>query len=130
MIAISFTLVATATTPGCAVLGRQQKQNPLAAERVTQLQKGMTRAQVVELLGTPDEILFSNREHDPLQEHAYIYEHTVTKYTGITFGVISFGNSDEKKDRTIVFFDDAGRVEAVGASFHSDDASYGFPFGS
>ncbi|HLU47245.1 MAG TPA: outer membrane protein assembly factor BamE [Planctomycetota bacterium] len=128
--AIVLLIASSAGLEGCAVLGRQQRENPIDAARIAELRKGMTRAEVVELLGPPHEYIYSNREHDPLREHAYIYEHTVTKYTGITFGVISFGNSDEKKDRTVVFFDDDGRVDAIGSTFQSAEASYGFPFGS
>ena len=114
---------------GCIIMGRQQKENPIDKTMAMQIKKGMSKARVTELLGSPVEIIFSNKEHDPLREHAYIFEHTKTKYTGITFGLLSFGNVDEKKDRVVVFFDERGNVESVGTSLYSDASSYGFPFG-
>ena len=116
--------------PGCAVLGRQQKDHRLNAESVAKIQPGMTKAQVTDLLGAPQEIIFSNKEHDPLREHAYVFEHTATLYTAVVFVFVNFGNSDEKRDRVIVFFDENGRVDHVGASLRASEASYGFPFGA
>ena len=123
------TLACVLLLAGCAVMGRQQKDNPVDGLQVRQVRKGMTKGQVTELLGAPHEIIFSNREHDPLREHAYIYEHAVTKYTGLVFGIINFGNVDQKKDRVVVFFDQDGLVDNVGASLFSEESSYGFPFG-
>jgi len=120
--------VASAAT-GCAVMGRQQKENPVDGTRVLELEEGMDKAEVTRLLGAPTEIIFSNREHDPLREHAYVYEYVVTKYTGISFLILNFGNVDQKKDRVVVFLDDEGKVLSVGASLFSHDSSYGFPFG-
>lgn len=114
---------------GCAIMGRRQVDHPIDAEKVSQLRKGMDRNDVTHLLGAPQEIIFSNKKLDPLREHAYVYEHVRSKYTGIFFGFISFGNADEKKDRVVVFFDEEGKVNGIGASLYSDDSSYGFPFG-
>ena len=111
-------------------MGRQQFENPIGAEKVQQVQKGMSKDQVAEILGAPNEITFSNKEHDPLRVFAYTYEHSVTRHTVVFFAIINFGNSDEKKDRVIVFFDDDERVASVGASLYADEATYGFPFGS
>ena len=115
---------------GCAVLGRQQKDHRLNPEAVAKIQPGMTKSQVTDLLGAPQDIIFSNREHDALREHAYVFEHTATLYTAIVFVFINFGNSDEKRDRVLVFFDENGRVTHVGASLRASEASYGFPFGA
>lgn len=117
------------TTSGCVVLGRQQKQNRLDAGSVERVTKGMSAAEVTAILGAPQEILFSNREHDPLREHAYIFEHETSHYTGISLALINFGEMSRRKDRVVVFFDDAGNVEHVGASLNADDSSFGFPFG-
>lgn len=114
---------------GCAVMGRRQVDHPIEPEKVAQVQKGMSKDEVTALLGAPQEILFSNKQLDPLVEHAYIYEHTRAKYTGIVFAFINFGNMDEKRDRVIVFFDPEGRVSSVGAALYADHADYGFPFG-
>jgi outer membrane protein assembly factor BamE (lipoprotein component of BamABCDE complex) len=116
-------------TCGCAILGRQQKDHAIDAGQVAKVQKGMSREEVATLLGAPQEIIFSHKEHDPLREHAYVYQHTRTKYTALFFLILSFGNSDEKRDRVLVFFDEEGRVEHVGASLYADQSAYGFPFG-
>ncbi len=118
-----------ALMPGCAVLGRQQKDSHIQPETVSQVKKGMSKEEVTALLGAPQEIIFSNREHDPLREHAYIFTHTTTLYTGIFLALISFGNADEKSDRVVVFFDADGKVEHVGATLAADSADHGFPFG-
>lgn len=114
---------------GCAVFGRQQKDHRITPEQVARVQKGMTKEQVTDILGAPTEIIFSNKEHDPLREHAYVFEHYTTQYTGIVLAIVNFGNSDEKRDRVVVFFDDSGKVDHVGASLRAGEASYGFPFG-
>jgi outer membrane protein assembly factor BamE (lipoprotein component of BamABCDE complex) len=114
---------------GCAIMGRNQKDNPIDPEKVRQIRVGMSKTDVTALLGAPQEIIFSNKQLDPLREYAYVYEHVVAKYTGISFLVLNFGNADEKKDRVLVFFDDGVNVSAVGASFYSDSSGYGFPFG-
>lgn len=114
---------------GCAVLARQQADQPVAAEQVAKVEVGMTKSQVTDLLGTPQEIIYSNKEHDPLREHAYLFEYSVDKGTAIFFAVVNFGNLDKKRDRVMVFFDDNGRVQNVARSFNASRARYGFPFG-
>jgi outer membrane protein assembly factor BamE (lipoprotein component of BamABCDE complex) len=110
-------------------MGRQQKEQPIAAEAAAKVTKGMAKAQVLEILGAPQDIKYVRRENDPVRDHAYVYEHITTKYTGISFAFINFGNADEKHDRVVVFFDDKDQVSAVGTSLYADQSSYGFPFG-
>lgn len=114
---------------GCAVLGRQQKDHRIDPQALAKIKKGMSKEEVTNLMGAPTEIIFSNKEHDPLREHAYVFEHFTTKYTAIVLAIVNFGNSDEKRDRVLVFFDEGGKVNHVGASLHADQAEYGFPFG-
>ena len=120
---------AAAFLSGCAVLGRQQVDHRIDEHAVKKIQKGMTKEEVTDLLGAPQEIIFSNKAHDPLREHAYVFEHTTTRYTAILLAFVNFGNMDEKRDRVLVFFDDDGKVSHVGASLKADTADYGFPFG-
>ena len=117
------------TLPGCAVLGRQQKDHRIDPQALSKIKKGMSKEEVTNLLGAPQDIIFSNKQHDPLREHAYVFEHMTTKYTALAFAIINFGNSDEKRDRVLVFFDEDGKVNHVGASLYADSAEYGFPFG-
>jgi len=120
---------AAAFLSGCAVLGRQQVDHRIDEHALQKIQKGMTKEEVTNLLGAPQEIIFSNKMHDPLREHAYVFEHTTTRYTAILLAFVNFGNMDEKRDRVLVFFDDDGKVSHVGASLKADTADYGFPFG-
>lgn len=121
--------VAALALGGCAVLARQQKDHALDPEAVSKIQKGMPKEEVVRILGAPTEIVFSNKAHDPLSEHAYIYEHTSTRYTGVVLALVNFGNIDQKRDRVVVWLDPEGRVECVGESLKASESSYGFPFG-
>ncbi len=115
--------------PGCLILGRQQTDQPVVPEKVAQVQKGMTKDQVTDLLGAPQEIIFSNKALDPLREHAYVYEYKAQKATAIFLGVVNFGNLDSKRDRVVVFFGEDGKVINVGQSLYGKSARYGFPFG-
>ncbi len=121
--------VAAFAFSGCAVLGRQQKDHALDPGAVEKIERGMPKEEVVRILGAPTEIIFSNKAHDPLSEHAYVYEHTSTRYTGIVLALVNFGNIDQKRDRVVIWLDPEGRVECVGASLKADESSYGFPFG-
>ncbi len=115
--------------PGCAVLGRQKTDHAIPADKVAKLEKGMTKAQVTDLLGAPQEIIFSNKAHDPLREHAYVYEYKVQTGTAIFFLVVNFGNLDEKRDRVLVFFGEDDKVSNIASSLHSAESRFGFPFG-
>jgi outer membrane protein assembly factor BamE (lipoprotein component of BamABCDE complex) len=115
--------------PGCAILGRSQTDHPLPAAEVAKVEKGMTKSQVTDILGAPQEIIFSNKEHDPLREHAYVYEHKTQKATAIFFLVVNFGNLDEKRDRVVVFFGLDEKVSNVAKSLYGDKTCFGFPFG-
>ena len=122
-------LIFLLSLPGCLIFARRQTDQPLNAEAVTLVKSGMTKNEVTDKLGAPVEILFSNKEHDPLREHAYIYEYKVDAGTALFFGIVNFGNLDSKRDRVVVFFNDAGKVSYVGKSLKGEDASFGFPFG-
>ena len=117
------------TLPGCAILARQQKENRIDPEALSRVKKGISKAEVTDLLGAPQEIIFSNKEHDPLREHAYVYEHETTHYTGVSLVIVNFGNMSKKKDRVVVFFDEQGKVEHVGTSLNAKDSGFDFPFG-
>ncbi|MBN2489692.1 MAG: hypothetical protein JXQ29_02445 [Planctomycetes bacterium] len=115
--------------PGC-FFSRTKVEAPVAAEAIEKIEIGRsTTADVARLLGAPTDIIFSNREHDPLRVFAYEYTHTVTKTTGLTLVVITFLNADTKRDHLLVFFDDRGVVSAIGESLRAGDARYKFPFG-
>ena len=122
-------LACIAAASGCAVMGRQQVNQPILEEAVSQVQPGMPKAEVTRLLGAPHDILFIRKDNDPVRELAYVYDYTATKYTGIVFAFLNFGNSDQKQDRVVVFLQEDGSVDHVGATLEGQEASYGFPFG-
>jgi len=115
--------------PGCLMFGRRQTDQPVVPENVDKVKKGMEKREVTRLLGAPQEIIFSNKEHDPLVEHAYIYEYKVDKMTGLFFLVVNFGNLDSKRDRAIIFFNEKDQVVDVAKTLNGNEARYGFPFG-
>ena len=114
---------------GCAILGRRHVDQPISEEQVAALKTGMEKREVTALMGAPQEILFNNKEHDPLREHAYIYEYKVDAGTAIFLLLVNFGNFESQRDRVVVFFDENGKVANIGKSLYSDEANYGFPFG-
>ena len=128
-LAVCALLIGSALLSGCAVMGRQQRDQRIDPEAAAKVGKGMSKEEVVQILGAPNQIEYIRKENDPVREHAYVYEHTTTKYTGVALAFINFGNSDEKRDRIVVFFDGAGKVTAVGKSLYAENADFGFPFG-
>ncbi|MFQ5654353.1 MAG: hypothetical protein ACE5GW_06450 [Planctomycetota bacterium] len=87
-----------------------------------------TRAEVTRLLGPPDEIIHSSREHDPLFERAFRYEFRKARQTALFLLIFSTYRSDSKSDAVIIFFDERGIVEHVGSRFDANRASYGAPW--
>ena len=114
--------------PGC-VLTQTTDGTPLEPDAVNEIVIGeSTRADVTRLLGTPDEIVYSNREHDPLFERAFRYERTRRKTTYFTLILFSASNSDRNSDHVVVFFDDRGVVADVATRFDMDEPHYGKPW--
>jgi len=89
-----------------------------------------TRADVVRVLGAPDKIIYSNREHDALVERAFEYDRSRRKTTYFTVILFSAARSDTNADRVVVFFDDAGVVEDIGVRLDMDRPRYGTPWSS
>jgi len=87
-----------------------------------------TRSDVTRILGAPDRIIYSNREHDPLFERAFRYHRTrrVTTY----FSVLLFSSSkaESNSDNVIVFFDARGVVEDLGVRLDMDEPAFGIPW--
>ena len=87
-----------------------------------------TRADVTELLGAPDRIIYSNLEHDPLFERAYEYKRTRTRSTFFTIIIFSTARRDKNFDHAVIFFDDQGVVEDVAARLDMNVPRYGSPW--
>ena len=88
-----------------------------------------TRADVVRVLGAPDEIVYSNLEHDPLFERAFRYLRSKRRTTYFTLILFSASRADTNSDHVIVFFDDRGVVEDVASRLDMNDPRYGTPWG-
>jgi outer membrane protein assembly factor BamE (lipoprotein component of BamABCDE complex) len=122
-------LLCLATLGAACVLTQTTDGTPLVPTAVERIVPGeSTRADVMRLLGTPDEIVYSNREHDPLFERAFRYRRTRRKTTFFTLILFSASNSDRNNDHVVVFFDDRGVVADVGTRFDMDEPSYGAPW--
>ncbi len=118
-----------ATLGGGCVLSLTTDGTPLDQETVETIRIGeSTRADVKRLLGPPDEIIFSNREHDPLFERAFIFHRIRTKQSAFFMIIFSTNRRDTRYDRVVVFFDDKGVVDSVGSRLDAETASYGPPW--
>ena len=97
---------------GC-VLSQSTSGTSLSWDQVDAIVvRGSTRADVTNVFGAPDEIIYSNLEHDPLFERAYKYSRRRRKTTFFTVILFSGARTDVNHDQVIVFFDDFGLVEA------------------
>jgi outer membrane protein assembly factor BamE (lipoprotein component of BamABCDE complex) len=114
---------------GC-VLSQSTNGTGLTEEQVDAIVVGAsTRADVATVFGAPDEIIYSNLEHDPLFERAYKYSRRRRKTTFFTLILFSGARSDVNHDQVVVFFDDFGLVEDFAARLDMDRPRYGAPWG-
>jgi outer membrane protein assembly factor BamE (lipoprotein component of BamABCDE complex) len=114
---------------GC-VLAQTTRGTPISDETIDRIVPGTTtREEVSRLLGAPDDIIYSNLEHDPLFERAFQYERTRRKTTFFTIILFSTARTDTNKDVVVVFFDDEGVVQDVASRLDMDRPRYGTPWG-
>ncbi len=126
--AIPHLLLLAGLTGGC-VLSQTTDGTPLMPGAVSEIVPGRsTRADVTRLLGAPDDIVYSNREHDPLFERAFRYKRDRRKTTYFTVILFSASRTDRNSDHVVIFFDDAGVVQNVATRFDMDKPSYGVPW--
>ena len=113
---------------GC-VLSQATDGTSLRDEQIAQITIGKsTRADVTRLLGAPDEVIHSNLEHDHLFERAFQYKRTRRKSTFFTLILLSGSRSDTNIDNVMVFFDDQGVVEDVGARLDMGKPRFAWPW--
>ena len=120
-------LVGCLALSGCG-FSQLSRGTPLDPGFVGQIVPGeSSMADVTALLGPPDEIIYSSREHDPLEERAFRYQREVRRLT--VFFMVLFGTfrSDIKYDHVMVFFDADGKVELVAQRFDGHKSRYGLP---
>ena len=109
---------------GCFA-GRVKNGSPHDSQAVASLQVGTsTRADVLASLGAPRKILKLN------SGEALVYEHVLTKNSGLFLFLLVFYRADAQRDAVTVILDEAGVVQAVGSTNQSGEASFGTPFGS
>lgn len=122
-------MLALLLLPGC-FFSRSKLEQPLDPANLQTLVVGMSdQADVQRALGSPTDIIFNNKNHDPLRVFAYEYVYRVQKTTGFTIIILTFIEADAKRDRVMVFFDENGKVSSIASSFDAEEASYGLPFG-
>lgn len=113
---------------GC-VMGQTTDGTSISEAQVGQIVVGSsTRADVSRILGAPDEIIYSNLEHDPLFERAFRYHRSRRKTTFFTVIVFSTARADTNSDNVVVFFDDAGVVDDIGTRLDMDAPKFGTPW--
>jgi outer membrane protein assembly factor BamE (lipoprotein component of BamABCDE complex) len=111
------------------VMGQTTTGTPIEAQQVAGIEPGKTtRAEVAQLLGPPDEIVYSNREHDKLFEQAYLYNRSRRRQAALFLILFSTFRSDTRFDEVAVFFDPNGVVEHLGSRLDADTAEYGAPW--
>ncbi len=140
-------LAALALVPGC-YLSKKRNRLPLDPAQLEEISPGTsTIADTARILGSPNEIVWSNGVTTPVEvrqegtgvintfmaqgedvyERAYHYRYTVEKRSGFTVIIFSTLSQDTKYDDVFVFFDKAGVVTHVGTSLDSGQVSY-WPF--
>jgi len=132
--------------PGCYLM-KVRNRKPVDEEKLAQIVPGKTTmADVAQVLGSPNEIIWSNGVATPLEisegtgvvntflaqgeqvfARAYHYRYMLEKRSGFTVIVFSTLSDDTKYDDIFVFFDNAGVVTHVGATLDSPHVSY-WPF--
>ena len=114
---------------GC-VLSQSTNGTGISEEQVDAIVVGGSlRSDVATVFGAPDEIIYSNLEHDPLFERAYKYSRRRRKTTFFTLILFSGARTDVNHDEVVVFFDDYGVVEEIAARLDMDRPRYGAPWG-
>lgn len=107
--------------PGC-IVARTSLNDPLDPQRVATLQPGMNSIDVVKALGAPTDVVQLGLRS------AYRFDHLKKKRAGLYALIIGFFNEDTREDRVWAFFDEAGTLTHVGATFNADDTSYAMPW--
>ena len=126
---IALTLFLAASGAGC-VLSQTTNGTRIDQEQVEAIVVGgSTREDVAQVLGAPDEIVYSNLEHDPLFERAYQYSRKRRKTTFFTLILFSGSRADVNHDQVIVFFDRFGLVDDIAWRLDMDRPRYGAPWG-
>ena len=108
---------------GC-FLARNTTNQPLDPSLLSELRPGeSTAGEVTRLLGGPSQVVELGTSRT-----AYLYEHEVSKYTGLVALLLNLGNVDTRADRVWVFFDQNLVMTHFGATFAAHRTQYGLPW--
>ncbi len=104
-------------------MGKNKEYQALAASGLSKIETGETTAsELTEIFGAPTQVeKMSNG-------NAYIYKHSLTKATGVSLLILSFGNYETQYDQMVFFFDINDVLTHYGVSLKAKEASYGLPF--
>ena len=107
---------------GC-YFGKKIEDHPWPPEAVAKIEVGKTtKAQVLQLLGPPKEIIRL------LESEAYMYTHSVEKSTGTFLLLVNLSRNDRQFDAITIVINRQDVVTAVGSRFAAGGAEYGFPW--
>lgn len=120
---INLLLITLALLAGCVVMGKNKEYHVLDASGLSKIETGETTAsEVTEIFGAPTQVVKMSNGN------AYIYKHSLTKATGVSLLVLSFGNYETQYDQMVFFFDMDDVLTHYGVSLKAKEASYGLPF--
>ena len=106
---------------GC-YFGKKVDDRPWSADLVARIEVGKTtKAQVLQILGPPKEIIRL------LESEAYMYTHSIEKNTGTFLLLVNLSRTDRQYDSIAVIINRQDVVTAVGSRFSANGAEYGFP---
>lgn len=115
-------VLALAVLPSC-VLGRRTTNQALQADRMAQLEPGVsTASDVVQALGAPMDVVQLGRRS------AYRYDYSVDKASSLFLVIVTFANLDTQADRAWFFFDENDVLTHAGSTFESEDAEFTMPW--
>ena len=105
------------------LMSESHRHTPLSSAALATLEPGVSSAgDVVEALGAPNEVVQIGKRS------AYRYDHSVEKQAGLFLILVALRRVDTQQDRAWLFFDEAGVLTHVGATFDSNLAEYSLPW--
>lgn len=116
-------LLALTLLSGCFA-GKVKDESPWDLSKASELAVGTsTRADVLSTLGAPTSVVRLWRGE------AYVYQHAISKRSGLWLLVLAFFREDTQRDAVTVIVDEGGTVQAVGTRQNAEKSAYGTPWG-
>ena len=119
--AASLALLGLLLLPSC-FFARTRLNEPIESAREVNLPPGTPAAEVVAVLGAPQQVVEIG------DRSAYRYEFAQTKRAGLSLIVLTMINEDTRSDRVWAFFDREDRLTHLATSFEADGTRYKLPF--